>query len=131
MTRTVRVAAAQMGPIARDESRPAVVARLIELLRDAHARGAELVVFPELTLTTFFPRWFFADWAEVDTWFEASMPISLSTVMACGRTSVASVPALSASMPRPATRRSASAICERALLCVHRKSTRGATMPAA
>ena len=74
MTRTVRVAAAQMGPIARAESRPAVVARLIELLRDAHARGAELVVFPELTLTTFFPRWFFADWADVDTWFEVSMP---------------------------------------------------------
>ena len=74
MTRTVRLAAAQMGPIARDETRPEVVERLIEMLRDAHARGAELVVFPELALTTFFPRWFFADWAEVDTWFEASMP---------------------------------------------------------
>jgi predicted amidohydrolase len=70
----VRVAGAQLGPIARSDSRAVVVARLIELLRDAHARGAELVVFPELALTTFFPRWFIETWADVDEFFERSMP---------------------------------------------------------
>jgi N-carbamoyl-D-amino-acid hydrolase len=32
------------------------------------------VVFPELALTTFFPRWFTEDQAEVDGWFEREMP---------------------------------------------------------
>jgi hypothetical protein len=51
-----------------------VVARLLDLLRDAHSRGAELVVFPELALTTFFPRWYSEDQAEIDSWFETEMP---------------------------------------------------------
>ena len=39
-----------------------VVERLLALLHDARRRvGAELVVFPELALTTFFPRWYFDD----------------------------------------------------------------------
>ena len=74
MTRAVTVAAAQMGPIQRDHSRADVVERQIGLLRQAHELGAELVVFPELALTTFFPRWFTADQAEVDAWFETEMP---------------------------------------------------------
>ncbi len=44
------------------------------MLRDAHAMGAELVVFPELALTTFFPRWFVDDIAEADHWYERAMP---------------------------------------------------------
>ena len=36
--------------------------------------GAELVVFPELALTTFFPRWFVDDIAEADHWYERAMP---------------------------------------------------------
>ncbi|WP_029007781.1 N-carbamoyl-D-amino-acid hydrolase [Azospirillum halopraeferens] len=72
--RIVTVAAAQLGPIARGESRAAVVARLIALLHRAHARGATLVVYPELALTTFFPRWFMADQAEIDGFFETEMP---------------------------------------------------------
>lgn len=74
MTRAVTVAAAQMGPVRRDDTRADVVERLIALLRDAHGRGAELVVFPELALTTFFPRWHLADQAEVDAFFETEMP---------------------------------------------------------
>ena len=35
---------------------------------------AELVVFPELALTTFFPRWFVDDIAEADHWYERTMP---------------------------------------------------------
>jgi N-carbamoyl-D-amino-acid hydrolase len=51
------VAVAQMGPIARDESRQHVVLRLLDMMREAKARGGDIVVFPELALTSFFPRW--------------------------------------------------------------------------
>ncbi len=74
MSRTLIVAAAQTGPIARSESRAAVVRRLLALLEEAHGRGARLVVFPELALTTFFPRWWMDDPAEIDAWFETEMP---------------------------------------------------------
>jgi predicted amidohydrolase len=74
MSRTLIVAGAQTGPIAPDESREHVVRRLIELLREGHARGAKLVVFPELVLTTFFPRYWMEDQAEIDGWFEREMP---------------------------------------------------------
>ena len=74
MARIVTVGAAQLGPIQRADSRQAVVARLIELMREAHGKGARLVVFPELALTTFFPRWYMADQAEVDAYFETEMP---------------------------------------------------------
>lgn len=74
MARYINIAGAQMGGIARSESRQSVVARLTELLRDAHARGAEVVVFPELTLTSFFPRWWMEDQNEIDSFFEAEMP---------------------------------------------------------
>ncbi|MDW8368747.1 MAG: nitrilase-related carbon-nitrogen hydrolase [Geminicoccaceae bacterium] len=74
MSRTITLAVAQLGPIARAESRERVVARLIALLHEAHGRGARLVVFPELALTTFFQRWHFDDEAELDAFFEAEMP---------------------------------------------------------
>lgn len=74
MTRKLIVGAAQLGPIARSETRSQVVARLIELMREAKARGCDVVAYPELALTTFFPRWFFEDQAEIDTWFEREMP---------------------------------------------------------
>jgi predicted amidohydrolase len=50
------------------------VERLIALLRQGAAAGCDLVVFPELTLTTFFPRWFVEDRAEFDHFFETEMP---------------------------------------------------------
>ena len=74
MDRAIIVAAAQVGPIARSETRKHVVQRLLAALREAHGRGAELVVFPELTLTTFFPRWHLTDPAEIDAFFETEMP---------------------------------------------------------
>ena len=72
--RTIRVAAAQLGPIQKAERREAVVARMIALLDQANAAGADLIVYPELALTTFFPRWYMTDQAEVDAWFEREMP---------------------------------------------------------
>ena len=74
MARIVNIAAAQMGPIAREETRAQVVERLIAHLHEAARRGAELVVFPELTLTTFFPRWWIEDEAELDAFYETEMP---------------------------------------------------------
>ena len=70
MPRIVRVAAAQSGPIQRADSREAVVARLIALLDQAAAQKCDLVVFAELALTTFFPRWLMTDAAEIDAFFE-------------------------------------------------------------
>ncbi|MFW5680220.1 MAG: N-carbamoyl-D-amino-acid hydrolase [Pseudomonadota bacterium] len=72
--RRFRLAAAQLGPIQKAESRQAVVVRMLDLLEQAHAEGATLVVYPELALTTFFPRWYMEDQAEVDAWFEREMP---------------------------------------------------------
>ena len=74
MTRLLKVAAAQLGPIQRTDDRQSVVKRLIELLRNAHSQKAELVVFPELALTTFFPRWFVDDISQADHWYETQMP---------------------------------------------------------
>src|SRR4051812_9478152 len=72
--RVITVAAAQMGPNQKSDSREAIVARMIALMDEAKSRGAEFVVYPELALTTFFPRWFMEDQAEVDRWFEREMP---------------------------------------------------------
>src|SRR6266513_1275963 len=72
--RVINVAAAQLGPIEKADSREAVVKRMIALMDEAKARGADLIVYPELALTTFFPRWYMEDQAEVDAWFERQMP---------------------------------------------------------
>ena len=74
MSRILSIAAAQLGPIQRADSRAAVVARMIVLLEAARGNGCDLVVFPELCLTTFFPRWFMEDQAEIDRFFERDMP---------------------------------------------------------
>ncbi len=74
MSRIVTVAAAQLGPIQKAETREQVVARMLALMDDAKAKGANLIVYPELALTTFFPRWYHEDRAEADAWFEAAMP---------------------------------------------------------
>lgn len=74
MPRILTVGAAQLGPIALTETRAQVVERLIAHLREAAGRGCDLVVFPELALTTFFPRWFMDDQAKIDSFFEREMP---------------------------------------------------------
>jgi predicted amidohydrolase len=74
MSRIVTVGAAQMGPIQKDHTRTEVIERLITLLRQGHQAGCDLVVFPELALTTFFPRWFIDDITQADHWYETEMP---------------------------------------------------------
>ena len=74
MTRIITIGAAQLGPIQKDHTRQQVVARLIDLLRNAHSAGCDVVVFPELALTTFFPRWFVDNISETDHYYETEMP---------------------------------------------------------
>ena len=72
--RIVNAAAAQMGPIQKAESREAVIKRMLALLAEAKDKGADVVVYPELALTTFFPRYYMTDPNEVNAWFESEMP---------------------------------------------------------
>jgi predicted amidohydrolase len=73
--RKLKIAAAQLGPLHRADTRAAATKRLVDLLRQAHGMGARFVVFPELAFTTFFPRWWMEDQSEVDAlFFEESIP---------------------------------------------------------
>lgn len=73
--RHLKIAAAQLGPLHKADSRSDATKRLVALLREAHGMGAKFVVFPELAFTTFFPRWWIEDQAEVDSrYFEKSIP---------------------------------------------------------
>jgi N-carbamoyl-D-amino-acid hydrolase len=74
MSRNITVAAAQLGPIQMAEPRSVAVERMVRLMERAHRRGVERVVFPELALTTFFPRHYHTDIAAADHWFETAMP---------------------------------------------------------
>jgi predicted amidohydrolase len=74
MTRILTIGAAQLGPVQRDDSRKEVVERLVDLLQQAAAHGCELVVYPELALTTFFPRWFVDDITTFDEFYERQLP---------------------------------------------------------
>ena len=61
-------------PIQKAEGRDVAVGRMVRLMETAHRRGAEVVVFPELALTTFFPRWYEEDLANADHWYETALP---------------------------------------------------------
>lgn len=74
LKRSLIIAAAQLGANQPTDSRASIVARMVELLEQAKARGVELVVFPELALTTFFPRYFIEAGPELDKWYETEMP---------------------------------------------------------
>ncbi len=74
MNRYLTLGVCQMGPIERRAARAETVGRLVHLLERAAACGAELAVFPELALTTFFPRWSLDDAREIDAFYERRMP---------------------------------------------------------
>ena len=74
MARVLRIGGAQLGPIQKADSRQVVVARMLALLDQAKEAGCDLVVYPELALTTFFPRWYAEDIVEMDDYFEREMP---------------------------------------------------------
>ncbi len=73
--RRLVIASAQLGPVNLADSRESVVRRLTEMMRDAASRGARFIVFPELALTTFFPRYWTEDMSEADArFYEREMP---------------------------------------------------------
>ena len=74
MSRFLTLGAAQMGPISRHESRASTVKRLMELMKEAKSFNCDIVAFPELALTTFFPRWPIEDEVELDSFYETEMP---------------------------------------------------------
>ncbi|MBM3352956.1 MAG: N-carbamoyl-D-amino-acid hydrolase [Betaproteobacteria bacterium] len=74
MSRILTVAAAQLGPVARSHPRSQVVGRMLSMMEQARGNGVGLIVFPELALTTFFPRWYMEDQAAIDAFFEREMP---------------------------------------------------------
>ncbi|KAL3427583.1 carbon-nitrogen hydrolase [Phlyctema vagabunda] len=72
MSRSLKIAAAQMGPVHLTSKREETIQRMITLLQSAAGLGAQLVLFPETALTTFFPRHLISDVAELDSYFESA-----------------------------------------------------------
>jgi predicted amidohydrolase len=71
MARFVKVAAAQMGPVNEGTSRAEVVERMLALMDEAIREGVEIVAYPELCLTPYFPKRIRDDY---DQFFETEMP---------------------------------------------------------
>ena len=71
MARWVKVAAAQMGPINEGTGRDEVVERMLALLERAIADGVELIAYPEMALTTYFPKRIREDYEQ---FFETEVP---------------------------------------------------------
>lgn len=74
MPRPLTIAVAQSGAVQKDDPRQANVARLCKMLSDAADQGADIVIFTEIALTTFFPRYYAENRADMDHWFEREMP---------------------------------------------------------
>lgn len=71
MPRYLKVAAAQMGPINEGTTREEVVERMLALLEQAVREDVELLAYPELCLTPYFPKRIRDDY---DQFFETEMP---------------------------------------------------------
>src|SRR5271155_1730849 len=70
MARKIIIAAAQLGPIHASTLRLEVISRMLVLMSRAHAQHVELIVYPEIAFTTFFPRTLFTDPQELESYFE-------------------------------------------------------------
>ncbi|OLB02251.1 MAG: hypothetical protein AUH09_00030 [Candidatus Rokubacteria bacterium 13_2_20CM_70_12] len=69
--RGIKVAAAQMGPNNEGTSREEIVERMLGLLAEAVREGVELIAYPEMALTTYFPKKIRPDF---DQFFETEVP---------------------------------------------------------
>lgn len=78
MNNKIKLAVAQMGPNQPDVSKSENVDRLCDMMREAANAGAKIIVFPELALTTFFPRQWIDDEVELNSYYETSMPNSVT-----------------------------------------------------
>ncbi len=79
MPRCIKVAAAQIGAVHRTSSRPETLQRMIQLLDEAIAQNVQLVVYPETTFTTFFPRHLIHSPEDLDAFFEGDEDITVSS----------------------------------------------------
>ncbi|KZT29629.1 N-carbamoyl-D-amino acid hydrolase [Neolentinus lepideus HHB14362 ss-1] len=70
MPRMIRLAAAQLGAIHITDSRSHVVGRMITLLESAASQAVQVVLFPELAFTTFFPRYIIHNEQQLKAWYE-------------------------------------------------------------
>jgi N-carbamoyl-D-amino-acid hydrolase len=71
MPRHVKVAAAQMGPNNDGTPREVIVERMLALLEQSIREGVELIAYPEMALTTYFPKRVRPDF---DHFFETEVP---------------------------------------------------------
>jgi predicted amidohydrolase len=71
MRRRIQIAAAQMGPNQETDSRAQILARMLALLDQAVDAGVEVLVYPELALTTYFPKRIRDDYEQ---FFDTEMP---------------------------------------------------------
>src|SRR5512132_2879077 len=71
MARYLKIAAAQMGPNQDGTPREAIVERMLALLDEAAHDDVELIVYPEMALTTYFPKRIRQDYAQ---FFETEVP---------------------------------------------------------
>jgi len=71
MPRHVKVAAAQLGPNNEGTPREEIVERMLALLEHAIRDGIELIAYPEMALTTYFPKKVRPDF---DQFFETEVP---------------------------------------------------------
>ena len=71
MARYLKIAGAQMGPNQDGTPREAIVERMLALLDEAARDDVELIVYPEMALTTYFPKRIRQDF---DQFFETEVP---------------------------------------------------------
>ena len=71
MSRSIKVAAAQMGPNQDGTPREAIVERMLGLLDQAIRDDVEVIAYPEMALTTYFPKRIRTDF---DQFFETEVP---------------------------------------------------------
>src|SRR5262250_1901324 len=71
MPRHIKIAAAQMGPNNEGVSREEIVDRMHALLDEAVREQVELIAYPEMALTTYFPKKIRRDF---DQFFESEVP---------------------------------------------------------
>jgi N-carbamoyl-D-amino-acid hydrolase len=71
MPRYLKVAAAQMGPNNDGTPREVIVDRMLALLEQGIREGVELIAYPEMALTTYFPKRVRPDF---DHFFETEVP---------------------------------------------------------
>ncbi len=79
MARNLITAAAQMGPIAKSETRADTVARLLVMMREARAGGRPRRLHRTGADHLLPPRWMIEDEAELDSYYETSMPSRRTT----------------------------------------------------